>query len=202
MAAQIAKKEEKAARYADLKEKLESRDGERYVYRLAKTRNCQTEDIQKFFGINDEDGHLLTDSRQDRKTMARVLRRHLNSRICSIPQSLALRSKATGPDDLAPDLWKSKGRNPAGWLTEFNHVVAEKKVPESWQQRTSIPIWMKGSPGDYNCYGQFRPLSHSMKIFEQIVDSRIRDIVELTTNQYGFVAACRPSMPHTQLAFY
>ncbi|XGW23662.1 hypothetical protein V3C99_005687 [Haemonchus contortus] len=55
---QIAKKEakkavvsQKAARYADLIKKLESRDGQRYVYRLAKTRNRQTEDIKKFFGM-------------------------------------------------------------------------------------------------------------------------------------------------------
>ncbi|VDO87662.1 unnamed protein product [Heligmosomoides polygyrus] len=48
--------------------------------------------------------------------------------------------KATGPDDLPADLWKSKGWCPADWLTElFNQVVAEKKVPESWQQSTTIP---------------------------------------------------------------
>ncbi|VDO25316.1 unnamed protein product [Haemonchus placei] len=58
---------EKAAHYADLNKKLESRDGERYVYRLAKTRNRQTEDIEKFFGINDENGHFLTDRRQTLK---------------------------------------------------------------------------------------------------------------------------------------
>ncbi|VDP19385.1 unnamed protein product [Heligmosomoides polygyrus] len=58
--------------------------------------------------------------------------------------------KATGPDDLPADLWKSKGWCPADWLTEFfNQVVAEKKVPESWQQSTTIPIWKKkGSPAD------------------------------------------------------
>ncbi|XGW34866.1 hypothetical protein V3C99_018705 [Haemonchus contortus] len=50
---QIAKKgakkavaSEKAAHRADFNEKLESRDGERYVCRLAKTRNQQTEDIE------------------------------------------------------------------------------------------------------------------------------------------------------------
>ncbi|VDO04602.1 unnamed protein product [Haemonchus placei] len=71
---QIAKKEaknvvasEKAAHCADLNKKFESRDGERYVYRLAKTRNRRTEDIEKFFGINDENGHLLTDRKQTLK---------------------------------------------------------------------------------------------------------------------------------------
>ncbi|VDO97778.1 unnamed protein product [Heligmosomoides polygyrus] len=51
----------KATHYSDVNEKLAARDGERYLYRLAKTRHRQTEDIEKFFGINDGSGHLLTD---------------------------------------------------------------------------------------------------------------------------------------------
>ncbi|VDP19064.1 unnamed protein product [Heligmosomoides polygyrus] len=36
--------------------------------------------------------------------------------------------KATGPDDVAADLWKSKYWYPAEWLAKFfNQVVAEKK---------------------------------------------------------------------------
>ncbi|VDP02045.1 unnamed protein product [Heligmosomoides polygyrus] len=39
--------------------------------------------------------------------------------------------KATEPDDVAADLWKSKYWYPAEWLAKFfNQVVAEKKVPE------------------------------------------------------------------------
>ncbi|VDP13440.1 unnamed protein product [Heligmosomoides polygyrus] len=37
----------KATHYGDLNEKLESRDGEQYLYRLAKNRHRQTEDIAK-----------------------------------------------------------------------------------------------------------------------------------------------------------
>ncbi|VDP18817.1 unnamed protein product [Heligmosomoides polygyrus] len=43
-------------------------------------------------------------------------------------------SKATGPDDVAADVWKSKFWHPAEWLAKFfNQVVAEKKVP-CWRQ--------------------------------------------------------------------
>ncbi|VDO85129.1 unnamed protein product [Heligmosomoides polygyrus] len=100
--------------------------------------------------------------------------------------------KATGPDDLPADLWKSKGWCPADWLTEFfNQVVAEKKAPESWQQSTTIPIWKKkGSPADCASYRPIRLLLHTMKIFERIVDGRIRDVVQLSTNQCGFVSGC------------
>ncbi|XGW10232.1 hypothetical protein V3C99_012037 [Haemonchus contortus] len=218
---QIAKKEAKkvvasvkAAHFAELNEKLESRDGERYVYRLAKTRHRQTEDIERFFGINDENGHLLTDRKQTLKRWREYFENISTVEFahpaipCAPPvygpvQKITVREtitamkrmksgKATGPDDLAADVWKSKCWNPAGWLTDFfNQVVAEKKVPESWQQSTTIPIWKKkGSPGDCACYRPIRLLSHSMKIFERIVDSRIRDIVELTTNQCGFVSGC------------
>uniref|UniRef100_A0A7I4Z3N8 Reverse transcriptase domain-containing protein n=1 Tax=Haemonchus contortus TaxID=6289 RepID=A0A7I4Z3N8_HAECO len=217
----IAKKEakkavvsQKAAHYADLNKKLEPRDGERYVYRLAKTRSRQTEDIEKFSGINDENGRLLTDRRQVLKRWREYFANistvefahpaipcappvHGPVQKITVSETItALKKmksgKASGPDDVAADLWKSKGWNPAGWLTEFfNQVVAEKKVPESWQQSTTIPIWMKkGSFGDCTCYRPIRLLSHSMKIFERIVDSRIRDIVDLTNNQCGFVAGC------------
>ncbi|VDO99713.1 unnamed protein product [Heligmosomoides polygyrus] len=54
----------KATHYSDVNEKLASRDGERYFYRLAMARHRQTEDIEKFFGINDESGHLLTDRKK------------------------------------------------------------------------------------------------------------------------------------------
>ncbi|VDP07426.1 unnamed protein product [Heligmosomoides polygyrus] len=98
--------------------------------------------------------------------------------------------KATGPDDMAADLWKSKFWYPDEWLAKFfNQVVAEKKVPECWSQSTTIPIWKKKcSPANCSNYRPIRLLSHSMKIFERIVDGRIRDIVQLSSNQCGFVA--------------
>ncbi|VDO72580.1 unnamed protein product [Heligmosomoides polygyrus] len=100
--------------------------------------------------------------------------------------------KATGLDDLAADVWKSKLWYPAEWLAKFfNQVVKEKKLPECWHNSTTIPIWKKkGSTADCSNYRPIRLLSHSMKIFERILDSRIRKIVKLSDNQCGFVAGC------------
>ncbi|VDP05534.1 unnamed protein product [Heligmosomoides polygyrus] len=70
-------------------------------------------------------------------------------------------------------------------------VVAEKKVPECWRQNTTIPICKKkGSQADCSSCRPIRLLRHSMKIFERIVDGRIRDIVQFSSNQCGFVADC------------
>uniref|UniRef100_A0A7I4Z2I9 DDE-1 domain-containing protein n=1 Tax=Haemonchus contortus TaxID=6289 RepID=A0A7I4Z2I9_HAECO len=150
---QIAKKEakkavasEKAAHYADLNKELESRD-------------------EKLSGINDENGHL-TDRRQTLKrwreyfeNISTVAFAHpaihrappghdpvqkliVNETITTLKKMKS--GKATGLDNVAADLRKSKGWNPAGWLMEFfDQDVAEKKMPESWQQSTTIPIWKK-----------------------------------------------------------
>ncbi|VDP40324.1 unnamed protein product [Heligmosomoides polygyrus] len=79
--------------------------------------------------------------------------------------------KATEPDNLAADVWKSKLWYPAEWLAElFNQVLKDKKVPECWHISMTIPIWKKkGSPADCSNYRPIRYLSYSMKIFERFL---------------------------------
>ncbi|VDP50694.1 unnamed protein product [Heligmosomoides polygyrus] len=66
----------KATHYEDVNEKLESRYGERYLCQLAKFRHRQTEDIEKFFGINDENGRLLMERKKALKRWRDYLRHH------------------------------------------------------------------------------------------------------------------------------
>ncbi|VDP37453.1 unnamed protein product [Heligmosomoides polygyrus] len=189
---------------------LESRDGERFLYRLAKVCHRQTEDVEKFFDINDENGHLLMHRKM-------VLGRTYFEEVStiefahpSIPSppvygpvqkitvgevEAALKKmkpgKATGLDDLAADLCKSKSWYPTKWLaTFFNQVIAEKKVPRYLAEKHDDPdLEKEGQPGRLHKLPS-NPLSHSMKIFKRIVEGRIRDIVQLSTNQCGFVAGC------------
>ncbi|EYB89509.1 hypothetical protein Y032_0231g3015 [Ancylostoma ceylanicum] len=73
----------------------------------------------------------------------------------------------------------------------FNEVVEEKKTPVDWQRSTTIPIWKrKGNSADCANYRPIRLLSHSMKIFEGIIDRRVCGIIRVSTNQCGFVANC------------
>ncbi|VDP01914.1 unnamed protein product [Heligmosomoides polygyrus] len=57
----------KAVHCDDLSDKLETRDGERHLYRPAKARHHQAEDIEKLLGINDENGHLMTNRKRAMK---------------------------------------------------------------------------------------------------------------------------------------
>ncbi|VDP57569.1 unnamed protein product [Heligmosomoides polygyrus] len=117
-------------RVSDVNENLESRDGERYLYRLANFRQRHTEDIEKFFGINDENGHLLTDRKEALKRWREYFEEistvefphpaipsttptHGPVQKTTVEETEAALKKmrpgkATGPDDVAADLWKSK----------------------------------------------------------------------------------------------
>ncbi|EYB87751.1 hypothetical protein Y032_0258g462 [Ancylostoma ceylanicum] len=178
------------------------------------SRQRKAEDIEKFHGINDERGQLL----MHRKQVTRRWRdyfEHISTGEFDHPRIPSARPvygpiqkittekivaalkqmkgrKATGPDDLAAELWKSRCWNPVGWLTKFfNMVVTEKRTPDTWQRSTTVPIWKgKGNLADCANYRPIRLLSHTMKIFERIIDSRIRDIVRLSSIQCGFVSNC------------
>uniref|UniRef100_A0A183G742 Reverse transcriptase domain-containing protein n=1 Tax=Heligmosomoides polygyrus TaxID=6339 RepID=A0A183G742_HELPZ len=119
----------KVAYYADVSEKLETRVGEGYLYRLAKARCRQAEDTEKFFGINDDNGRLLMDRKRAVKRwhdyfeeISNVEFEHLAVPFASPVYSPVLKirvseseaalkkmksGKATGPDDLPDDLWNS-----------------------------------------------------------------------------------------------
>ncbi|VDP03770.1 unnamed protein product [Heligmosomoides polygyrus] len=113
----------------------------------------RTEDVEKFFGINDKNGHLLMDRKMVLNRWLTYFEEVSTEEFAhsSIPSSspvhgpvqkitveeveAALRkmkpSKATGPDDPAADLWKSKSWYPSKWLANFfNQVIAEKKLPD------------------------------------------------------------------------
>ncbi|EYC33056.1 hypothetical protein Y032_0002g578 [Ancylostoma ceylanicum] len=181
----------KAAHYEVINKELDTRDGERLVYRLAKSRKRQAEDVEKFHGINDEHGQLLMDYGKVRERWHDYFEKISTEEFTHLPilqlpptqgpvqpitveeTEAALKQmksgKATRPDDVA--------------------VIVEKGVPLDWQRSTTIPIWKgKGIPADCSDYRPIRLLFHSMNVFEHVLDRHIRDIVSLLTNQYGFVA--------------
>ncbi|EYC38408.1 hypothetical protein Y032_0718g1795 [Ancylostoma ceylanicum] len=204
----------KAAHYEVINKELDTRDGERLLYLLAKSRKRQAEDVEKFHGISDEHGQLLMGYGKVKERWQDYVEKISTEEFTHLPipqlpptqgpvppitveeTEATLKQmksgKATGPDDVAVELWKSKCWGPAAWLTEiFNQVIEGTSVPLDWQRCTTIPIWKgKGSSTDCSNYRVIHLLSHSMKVFEHILDRRIRDIVSLSTNQCGFVARC------------
>ena len=65
-------------------------------------------------------------------------------------------------------------------------------MPEEWRRSVLIPIYK--TKGDAQCYGNYRGIklmSHTMKVWERIIEARLRDSVEISKQQYGFMPGKR-----------
>ena len=61
-------------------------------------------------------------------------------------------------------------------------------MPEEWRRSVLIPIYK--NKGDAQCCGNYsgiKLMSHTMKVWERIIEARLRDRVEISKQQYGFM---------------
>ena len=67
-----------------------------------------------------------------------------------------------------------------------------KRIPEEWRGSVLIPIYK--NKGAAQCCGNCRRvklMSHTMKVWERIIEARLRDRVEINKQQYGFMPGKR-----------
>ena len=60
----------------------------------------------------------------------------------------------------------------------FNAIMQSGKMPDEWRESTITPI--------YKDKGDHKLLSHTMKLWEHIIDQRLRDIVSISDGQFAF----------------
>ena len=108
--------------------------------------------------------------------------------------------KAPGDDELPIELFKAAGEGCVEWLRNIlNNVWKEERVPHDWHKAIVCPIYKKGSKSDCANYRGISLLSHVGKVYERIIEKRLRSCVEekLGTWQHGF----RPNRSTTDLVF-
>ena len=61
-------------------------------------------------------------------------------------------------------------------------------MPEEWRRSMLIPIYKnKGNTQCYRNYREIKLISHTMKVWERIFEARLRDRIEISKQQYGFM---------------
>ncbi|KAK3528583.1 hypothetical protein QTP70_003755 [Hemibagrus guttatus] len=97
--------------------------------------------------------------------------------------------KAVGPDDIPVEVWKCLGEAAVQFLTSlFNRVLESERMPEEWRRSVLVPIFKnKGDVQSCSNYRGIKLMSHTMKLWERVVEARLRKVVEICEQQYGFM---------------
>ncbi|KAK6763360.1 hypothetical protein RB195_023894 [Necator americanus] len=72
-----------------------------------------------------------------------------------------------------------------------SYVQGEGWTPDVWQTSVTVPVWKgKGDIADCTSYRPIRLLCHTIKVFERVLEARLRKIVSVSLNQCDFVKDC------------
>ena len=99
--------------------------------------------------------------------------------------------KTIGPGNLPIEvgLWNSLGRTGVNFLKEaLSKITDEEKIPDIWRKSILIPIYK--NKGDIMNCGNYRGITlmcHSMNLYGRVHDNRLRNIVSISEEQFGFV---------------
>ncbi|KAK3508193.1 hypothetical protein QTP70_017067 [Hemibagrus guttatus] len=207
---EVSKAKQKA--YEELYTRLDTREGEKDLYRLARQRDREGKDVQKVRVIKDRDGRVLTSEESVQRRWKEYFEELMNEEnerekrvegVNSVEQKVdkirkdevrkALKrmksGKAVGPDDIPVEVWKCLGEAAVEFLASlFNRVLESERIPEEWRRSVLVPIFKnKGDVQSCSNYRGIKLMSHTMKLWERVVEARLRKVVEICEQQYGFM---------------
>ena len=106
--------------------------------------------------------------------------------------------KATGPDDLPIEAVKILAKQDLVYVVEAMNQVLQQGIPEIWRKRRMVPICKgEGDILECNNYRGITLICHSMKLWERLIEARLRQISSIDNTQYGF----RPGKSTTEPIF-
>ncbi|KAK3522092.1 hypothetical protein QTP70_024358, partial [Hemibagrus guttatus] len=207
---EVSKAKQKA--YDELYTRLDTREGEKDLYRLARQRDRDGKDVQQVRVIKDRDGRVLTSEESVQRRWKEYFEELMNEEnerekrvegVNSVEQKVdkirknevrkALKrmksGKAVGPDDIPVEVWKCLGEAAVEFLASlFNRVLESERMPEEWRRSVLVPIFKnKGDVQSCSNYRGIKLMSHTMKLWERVVEARLRKVMEICEQQYGFM---------------
>jgi Reverse transcriptase (RNA-dependent DNA polymerase) len=98
--------------------------------------------------------------------------------------------KAPGPSGVGAELLSAAGEVGIKAMVELcNAIVREGRMPEDWSKSWLVSIYKgKGDAMDCGSYRGVKLLEHAMKVFERVIEARVRSRCEIDDMQFGFRA--------------
>ena len=177
---------------------------------MARQRDSAGKDVQHVRVIKDENGNIMINSEAVLKRWKKYFEKLMNDKndkdsrteepevineevncVSGEEVKNALRrmkkGKAIGPNELPVEVWKCMKKMGIKFLTRlFNRLLMSERMPEEWKRSVFIPIYK--NKGDAQCSENYRGIklmSHTVKLWENITETRLRDTVEISKQQYG-----------------
>ena len=98
--------------------------------------------------------------------------------------------RATGPSGIAVEMLKGMGEIGIDEMTEaLRSIECGGGMPSSWKDSTTITLY-KGRGDALDCakYRGLRLLEHGFKLYEKVLEEKLRRITLVGNNQFGFIA--------------
>ena len=141
------------------------------------------EHMEKLMNVESE----WSDSIDASKTEGAVRRIEVEEVRCAMSRMKI--GKASGLSGVALEMFKAGGDKCLKSLTNiFNDILFKNKLPEEWMLSSLVPIFKgKGDPLNPNSHRGIKLLKHAFKLYEKILDGRLREVVDVDKMQYGFM---------------
>ena len=207
---EVAKARNKA--YEKLYEKLETKEEENEVFKIAKQRNRQSKDVQQERVIKSKTGEIQIEKEKVKQRWKKYfdnLLNHENPRerretrtegrekdledISGKEVRTWLRKmkkgKAQRPDDIPVKAWIVLGNKGLEFLMNFfSRLLRGEKMPDEWRRSVLISLYKgKGDIKECRNYRGIKLMTHTMKLWEKIIEVRIRKEVMIAEQQFGFM---------------
>jgi hypothetical protein len=210
-----AKKEVRKAQEVErtrLVEKLEEGDGKGNMFRVVKQMVAKNRDVVGDGCIKDEDGKVVVDQDRLKDVWRRYFEKLLNEEFDWDRDSLEAghavsgpaekittsevrdaigkmkAGKAVGPSGIGAEMLCAAGEAGVIWVTDLcNVIVKEGIIPADWRKSWLVTVFKgKGDALECGSYRGIKLLDQVMKVFERVIEARLRRQVNVDDMQFGF----------------
>ena len=184
------------------------------IYRLAKQMRRDNQDVMGEKPVKNDAGQLSLDEEAKRAAWKEHYERLLNVEFPWNPEDLSKESpvegpsepitlemitkaiskmasgKAAGPSGIVAEMLKPVGESGA---IEVHHlvedIISEGRIPTDWQESYIVNLYKgKGDALNRGNYRGLKLIDQVMKVLERVVESLIRQRVEIDEMQCGFMS--------------